>query len=93
MLAQHGLEDLGAKLHRLSVAGKWDEMAAEVSDDVVHLFAAVGTYDDLASQIAQRFGGLTDVVAIAFGRSTPLGLQRELIQDIKRIPAVFQGWS
>ena len=43
ILSLHGLDDLGLKLHRLSVAGRWSEMAAEVSDDAVRLFAACGT--------------------------------------------------
>src|SRR3954469_22484154 len=29
ILALHGLEDLGGKLHRMSVEGQWDRMAAE----------------------------------------------------------------
>ena len=60
---QHGLEELGAKLHQMSKAGQWQQMAAEVSDDVVHLFAAVGTYDVIAKAIEQRFGGLSDTLA------------------------------
>src|SRR5271157_1030422 len=35
ILALHGLQDLGLKLHRLSVAGRWNEMAAEVPDEAV----------------------------------------------------------
>ena len=46
ILALHGLEDLGAKLHRMSVEGQWDRMGAEVSDDTVRIFAACGTYND-----------------------------------------------
>ncbi len=42
VLAMHGLEDLGHKLNAMVRQGKWAEMAKEVSDDVAHLFAAVG---------------------------------------------------
>ena len=45
VLALHGLQDLGLKLHRMSVEGRWDAMAAEVPDDVVRIFAACGTFD------------------------------------------------
>src|SRR3546814_14152831 len=58
VFAQHGLEELGLKLHKMSLAGEWDKLAAEVSDDVVHLFAAVGTYDTIPGAIAERFGGV-----------------------------------
>src|SRR5689334_10144563 len=44
ILALHGLEELGAKLHTMSMQGRWSEMAGEVGDDVVHIFAACGTY-------------------------------------------------
>src|ERR1700761_1342235 len=47
VLAVHGLEDLGHKLNAMTRQGKWNEMAKEVPDDVVHLFAAVGRYDQI----------------------------------------------
>src|SRR5260370_171408 len=58
VLAVHGLEDLGHKLHAMSREGKWTEMAKEVPDDVAHLFAAVGRHDQIVGAIAERFGGL-----------------------------------
>ncbi len=93
VLTLHGLDELAARLHRLSVQGKWSEMAREVSDDVVQLFAAVGTYPNIAGAIEQRLGGFADVVWMDFPKATPDGLKRELIQDIQRIPSPFQGWS
>jgi probable F420-dependent oxidoreductase len=88
----HGLQDLGAKLHSLSVQGKWREMAQQVSDEVLALFAAVGPYDVIAKRIEERFGGLTDIVSLVFPPGTREGLQRDLIQDIQRIPSRFQGY-
>src|SRR5690242_20246758 len=35
ILALHGLGELGAKLHAMSVAGRWSDMPAEITDDVV----------------------------------------------------------
>lgn len=92
--AAHGLEDLGQKLHRLSVEGAWDRMAAEISDDVVGHFAAIGRYDEIAGAIEARFGGLVDSVAITTdeGDGEQL-LPPDLVQDIQRIPARFQGFS
>ena len=81
----HGLQDLSAKLHRLSVEGRWKDMAREVPDDVLDLFVASGPYDRIARAIEERFGGLTDVVTIGFPSRTPQELQRDLIQDLKRI--------
>lgn len=49
VLELHGWQDLGARLHRLSVAGRWREMAAGVPDDVLHEFVAAAPYPELAA--------------------------------------------
>ena len=49
-------------------------MAKEVSDDVVHLFAAVGRHDQIAKAIAERFGGLVDSISASANSSKPSDL-------------------
>jgi probable F420-dependent oxidoreductase len=93
ILALHGLEDLSAKLHRMSVEGKWDRMGAEVSDDTVRIFAACGTYDHLAKAIDERFGGAADSIDLHFPHGTPVGLMKELVTEIHRIPHTFSGFN
>ena len=93
ILALHGLQDLGLKLHRLSVEGRWDEMAAAVPDDAVRIFAACGTYAELPAAVAERFGGVADAIDLHFPPDTPAGLQRELLTDIRRIPHRFAGFD
>jgi probable F420-dependent oxidoreductase len=93
VLALHGLEDLGMKLHQMSVQGRWDGMAAEVSDDVVHIFAACGTFAEIAHAVELRYGGVADAIDLDFPPGTPLGLQRELLADIRRIPHRFTGFD
>lgn len=90
---QHDLVDLGAKLHRMSVDGQWNRMAAEVSDDVMHLFAAVGRHDQIVDAVAGRFGGAVDALRVNFPEATEAGLQRELIQEIRAIPTPFEGFA
>jgi probable F420-dependent oxidoreductase len=91
VLAVHGWEELGLKLHELSKRGRWDEMAKQVPDDVVHEFAAVATHEHLARAIEKRFGGLSDTVTLAFGPEVDGGLVGEILQDVRRIPSVFEG--
>ena len=93
ILEQHGLGDLGLKLHRLSVTNKWDKMSMEISDDVVRIFAACGTYSELSKAIESRFGGAADAIDIHFPDDTPLGLMREMVTDIQRIPHEFEGFK
>lgn len=91
VLSLHGWDDLSAQLHRLSKEGRWPEMAAAVPDDVLREFTAVATYDGLCAAIEQRFGGLSDSIELGFPDGTSRGEARELLQDLRRIPARFAG--
>jgi probable F420-dependent oxidoreductase len=93
ILALHGLEELGAKLHAMSVGGRWNEMPAQITDDVVRIFAACGTYEEIAAAVEARYGGLADAVELNFPPDTPAGLRRELVADIRRIPHRFEGFD
>ncbi|MCP5149278.1 MAG: TIGR03617 family F420-dependent LLM class oxidoreductase [Ectothiorhodospiraceae bacterium] len=88
----HGLEDLGHRLHRLSVEGAWDRLAGCISDDVLRLFAAVGTHDVIAGEVAARYGGLVDVVNETQPTDTGPGLPPDLLQDLRAIPCPFAGF-
>ncbi|MEQ9640357.1 MAG: TIGR03617 family F420-dependent LLM class oxidoreductase [Alphaproteobacteria bacterium] len=90
---QHDLIELGAKLHKHSTSGGWDKMAAEVSDDVVRLFAAVGTYRDLAGAIAERYGDAVDQIRMETPEDADMGAIAEVVQDVKKIPAAFKGYD
>jgi probable F420-dependent oxidoreductase len=93
VLELHGLGDLGRKLNELSKQGQWDAMTASVSDDVVHLFTAVGTHREIAAAIERRFGGISDVVNVGANAPGKLELPPDVLQDIRRIPARFQGYQ
>jgi probable F420-dependent oxidoreductase len=86
---EEGLADLGPKLNAMTKAGKWSELAAEVSDDVVHRFAAVGRHDQIAKAIETRFGGLVDTISASANSSKPSDMPPDLLQDLARIPTVY----
>ncbi len=92
VFAEHGWEDLGMKLHEMSKTGQWKEMAAQISDEVLETFTAVGTYDQLAGKIEERFGGISDSIALEVPPETEQGEMREVLQELKRIPRTFQGF-
>jgi hypothetical protein len=46
VLRLHDLEDLGQKLHRLSLEGKWQEMREVITTDDLLKLTEVCTYDD-----------------------------------------------
>ena len=93
VLEAHGLGELGAKLNAMTRQGQWDRLAGEIPDDVVHLFAAVGRYDQIVKAITERFGGLTDALNARANAAQPDHLPRDLIQDIRRIPHAFRSFS
>jgi hypothetical protein len=77
----------------MSTQGRWNEMAAEVTNDVVRIFAACGTYDEIVRAVEARFGGLADAIEVNFPAGTPAGLQRELLTEIRQIPHIFEGFD
>jgi probable F420-dependent oxidoreductase len=89
----HGLEDLGQKLHAMSREKRWDDMAKEIDDDVVRLFAAVGTYDVIAGEVAKRFGGASDSVASGIRETDDPGIPPDVVQDLQRIDSPFSGYA
>ena len=93
VLAEHGWEDLGMKLHSMSKAGQWKEMAAEIPDEVLEEFVAVAPHDTLVDAISARFAGLSDAIAIDVGPGTPTGLASELMSEIQAIPSEFERFS
>jgi hypothetical protein len=64
-----------------------------VSDDVTHLFAAVGRHDQIVKALAARYAGLVDTIQTGAGDGSAIGLPPDLIQDIRRLPQTFQGYA
>jgi probable F420-dependent oxidoreductase len=60
VLELHGWGDLQTELNTLSKRGAWDQMAALIDDDVLDTFAVVGTLDEIAGKVLDRFGGVVD---------------------------------
>ncbi|MFZ5784496.1 MAG: TIGR03617 family F420-dependent LLM class oxidoreductase [Pseudomonadota bacterium] len=86
----HGLGDLGRKLNAMTRAGQWNEMAKEVPDDVVHLFAAVGRHDQIAKAVEARFGGLVDSISASANSAKPADMPPDLLQDLAKIPTPYR---
>ncbi len=52
----HGWGDLADEMSQLSKAQRWDEMPGRISDEVLHTFVTVGTYDEIADRLRERYG-------------------------------------
>lgn len=64
VLAFHGWEDVGMELHRLSLAGKWAEMPALITDQMLEQWAVIALYEDFAERLRERAQGVFGTVLI-----------------------------
>ena len=80
-----GLGDLADKLKLLSRAQRWEEMPQHIDDEVLNTFVTIGTYDTIAQQLLDRFGGLiTDCeFSIAVKSEADTEVLRKLARDIQ----------
>ncbi len=84
-MEMEGWHDQAEQLHRLSMQQRWDQMPALVSDEMVHAYAAVGTYQDIAAALKKRFAGINRLSFDMPLRSDhDRGVLREILQDLRR---------
>jgi alkanesulfonate monooxygenase SsuD/methylene tetrahydromethanopterin reductase-like flavin-dependent oxidoreductase (luciferase family) len=62
VLETHGIEDVGVRLHEMSLKGQWEEMTNLITDDILDKFAVAVEYDQVAAAVKDRFDGLLDEV-------------------------------
>ncbi len=80
----HGWGDVTLELHQLSLKGRWKEMAALITDEMIEAFAVIGPYDALPGLIEKRYGGWASSVSLGLPYS-PDDELRQVIQRIKRL--------
>lgn len=54
----HGMGELARELQGLSRQQRWEEMPRFISDEMLDLYAVVGTYDEIVGKLERRYGGL-----------------------------------
>lgn len=64
MLDAHGLGGLQPELNNLARQGRWDEMSAQIGDDVLGLFTVVGSPRDIGRAVRQRYADVADRIVI-----------------------------
>jgi probable F420-dependent oxidoreductase len=80
-----GWADIAEQLHKLSVQQKWREMPKLVSEEMVHAFAAVGTYDEIAPVMKKRFAGTNRLsFDMPVRNDHDRGALREILRDLRR---------
>lgn len=82
----HGLGDLAAEMSVLSREQRWDEMPDMISDEILHTYAVVGTYDEIAGKLKERYGDLVTGAefSIPVQDADDEGRLREILTELKR---------
>lgn len=84
----HGREELGMRLHELSLRGEWDEMRRIIPEEVLHEFAMKATYDTLPD-VLRKERWYAGRISLNLPADTPAQRERLkwLIDEIHKIPA------
>ncbi len=85
VLELHGWGEVGLRLHRLSLEGKWQEMANEISDEMLEEFAIVGTYEELLPKIKERYAGVVSTLGFAIRGFEDQEQIDWIVEGIKRL--------
>lgn len=62
----HDWGDVATRLSALAASGKWSEMPALITDEMLATFALTGTWEELPRKVLAEYGGLLDRVNYYF---------------------------
>jgi probable F420-dependent oxidoreductase len=86
VLECHGFQEVGQRLHEMSVQGRWNDMSGLVSDEMLDAFSTVGVYEEVADKVVHRYGGLVQEVHLPAATSSSSEERR-----LKRVIQQLQG--
>ena len=86
VLEFHGWVDAGLELHELSLQGRWPEMGRLISDEMLSEFATVGTHDELAPRLSERWKGVTSTLFLPLLSQVPAdeNVVRQVVRHLQR---------
>jgi probable F420-dependent oxidoreductase len=71
LLEHHGWEHLQPELHRMTREGRWDEMAARVSDEMLDAIGVSGTPAAVARRLGERHAFADRVTMVLYNEADP----------------------
>lgn len=69
--AHHGFDDLAERAALLSKAQRWEELPDLVTDELLHTYVTVGTWDQIGARINDRFGDVVTTIEFSIAPRTP----------------------
>ena len=67
----HGWEDIAEQASVLSRAQRWEELPDLVHDEMLHTVATIGTYDEIAGKLNERFADRVDRLEFSVPVNSP----------------------
>ena len=85
VLEIHGYQEVGERLHEMSLKGEWDRLPGLITDEILETYAVVGEYDEVAGKIRERSGGVLDEVSFDMELASPADTDalKSIIQALK----------
>ncbi|MDX2156136.1 MAG: TIGR03617 family F420-dependent LLM class oxidoreductase [Hyphomicrobiaceae bacterium] len=93
VLRLHDLVWLGERVNPLPRENRWSEMAEQIPEELIDLFATVSSYEELPEAIAKRYGGSADTVLLQIGPNEDVERLARCVAEIHRIPVPFEGFE
>ncbi|MFV0295343.1 MAG: TIGR03617 family F420-dependent LLM class oxidoreductase, partial [Hyphomicrobiaceae bacterium] len=93
VLRLHDLVWLGEKVNPLPRANRWDELAAQIPEELIDLFATVTSYEELPAAIARRYGGSADTVLLLISADEAVPRLAKCVAALQKIPSPFEGFE
>jgi probable F420-dependent oxidoreductase len=83
-LEAHGWGALHGELNRLSKAGRWEEMAELIPNELLETVAVVGTRGEIAATLRARLAGIADGVSLTHNRAPDPAHWADVVAELKR---------
>lgn len=83
VLEAEGRETLQPELRQMTKEGRWGDMAAKIDDELLNQIAAVGTPEDVAATLHERYGNLASRIAFASPFPIAAECSSEIIQGFR----------
>jgi probable F420-dependent oxidoreductase len=93
VLRLHDLEWMGEKVNPLPRQNRWSEMAEQIPEDKIDLFATLAEYEALPAAIEKRYGGYADTVLLQISGEEDIDRLSACVAAIQRTPSPFEGYS
>ncbi|MEE2767597.1 MAG: TIGR03617 family F420-dependent LLM class oxidoreductase [Actinomycetota bacterium] len=82
-LETHGWEELQPELNRLTKEGRWEDMAALITDEVLHTIAVVGSPAEVGQQLVDRYADVAERLGLSVPYPAPMDLLTEVVDGIR----------